>query len=133
MALTTAQMADTRRYMGYSVVGTTQPINDQYDIVYGRFGMVTMSLYTHLTNLTADEESILITTYLTNLATLETAIISAAANLDTDSAAVWTHNKNEVADRERLFESWRRRMCAFIGFAPGPGIASNSSVSLMRA
>lgn len=133
MALTSQQMADTRRYMGYSVVGTTNTIGPQYDVVYGRFGMVTMSLYTRLTTLTAEEESTLISVYLTNLATLESAILLTSDNLDTDQAAVWKHNKNEQADRDRLFDSWRRRMCAFIGFAPGPGVGSGSSVSLTRA
>lgn len=133
MALTSQQMADTRRYMGYSVVGTTNTIGPQYDVVYGRFGMVTMSLYTRLTTLTTEEESTLISVYLTNLATLESAILLTSDNLDTDQAAVWKHNKNEQADRDRLFDSWRRRMCAFIGFAPGPGVGSGSSVSLTRA
>lgn len=133
MALTAQQMADTRRFMGYSVAGTTQTIGPQYDIVYGSFGMVTMSLYTRLTTLSTEEESILINTYLINLAALEVAILGVSANLDTDRAAVWTHNKNEQADRDRLFESWRRRMCAFIGFPPGKGIGSGASVSLSRA
>lgn len=133
MALTSQQMSDTRRYMGYSVVGTTNTIGPQYDIVYGSFGMVTMSLYTRLTTLTAEEETTLINLYLTNLATLEQAILGVSDNLDTDQAAVWTHNKNEQADRDRLFESWRRRMCAFIGFPPGKGVGSGSSISLTRA
>ncbi len=122
MALTSAQMTDTRRYMGYQVVGTTMVINGNQDIVYGRFGMVTMSLYTRLTTLTADEEAVLITTYLANLGPLETAIFGASANLDTDQAAVWTHNKNEVIDRSALFNRVRRQLCEFIGFAPGPGL-----------
>lgn len=132
MALTAQQMTDTRRYMGYSVVGTTQPINANYDVVYGRFGMVTMSLYLRLTTLTPEEESVLINTYLTNLSALETAIIGVSANLDTDQAAVWIHNKQEQADRDRLFDSWRIRLCAFIGFPPGK-MGSGSCVSLSRA
>lgn len=133
MSLTTAQMADARRFMGYQAVGTTMTINGNTDLVYARVGMITMSLYTRLTTLTADEETILTGVYLTNLTTLEQAIVGVSANLDTDQAAVWTHNKNEVADRERLFDGWRRRMCAFLGFAPGPGIGSGGSVSLSRA
>ena len=132
MALTSAQIVDTRRFMGYPLSGTTQPINDNYDIVYGSFGMVTMSLYTRLSNLSSDEEAILINVYLTALTSLESAIVGASDNLDTDIAAVWTHNKNEVADRDRLFDSWRVRLCDFLGFAPGPGIGSSVNFKLVR-
>jgi len=130
--LTLAQMTDTRRWMGYQVVGTTMPINGNQDVVYGRFGMVTMSLYTRLTTLTTEEEAVLVTTYLTNLATLETAIFGAGDNLDTDIAAIWTHNKNEVSDRVGLFNRVRRQMCDFIGFAPGPGLGAGGA-QLVRA
>ena len=130
--LTAAQMTDTRRWMGYQVVGTTMPINDSQDVVYGRFGMLTMSLYTRLTTLTPEEEAVLSGVYLANLATLETAIIGASDNLDTDVAAIWTHNKNEVADRVGLFNRVRRQMCEFIGFCPGPGLGSGG-VQLVRA
>jgi hypothetical protein len=129
--LTDAQMTDVRRYMGYQLVGTTMPITGDQDLVYGRFGMVIMSLYTRLTTLTASEESVLINTYLTNLYALETAIPTTSDNLDTAQAAVWYHNARELADRDRLFDSWRRRMCEFIGFAPGPGLG-NGSISVMR-
>jgi hypothetical protein len=64
--------------------------------------------------------------YLVTLTTLETAIPRASENLDTDQAAVWTRNQNEFRDRERLFDNWRIRLCAFIGLTPGPGIRSNS-------
>lgn len=129
--LTDAQMTDVRRYMGYQLVGTTMPITGSQDLVYGRFGMVIMSLYTRLTTLSASEESVLINTYLANLYTLETAIPGTSSNLDTSVAAVWTHNPREQADRDRLFDSWRRRMCGFIGFAPGPGLG-NGSISVQR-
>lgn len=120
MALTDAQMVDTRRFLGYPLVGTTMAINQYQDVVYMKFGMVTMSLYMRLTSLDSSEESVLINTYLANLTMLESAIIGASGNLDTDVAAVWTRNKNEVSDRTQLFDSWRRRLCAFIGIAPGP-------------
>lgn len=133
MALTDAQITDVRRYAGFQLAGTTQQLSADNDITYLVFGTRQMSLIERLSNLSASEESVLINTYLTNLNALESAIVAAAANLDTDSAAVWTHNKNEVQDRERLFDSWRRRMCAFLGFAPGPGLNSGSTVSLSRA
>lgn len=130
--LTDAQMTDVRRYAGYWIVGTTQPVNANTDTVYMRFGMTYMSLWTRLTTLSATEEAVLIGTYLTNLATLETAIVGASANLDTDVAAVWTHNKNEVADRSALFDMWRRKMCQFLGLPPGPGIGGGANVAIVR-
>jgi len=132
MALTDAQMTDCRRFMGYPLVGTTQPINGNQDITYMAFGMIEMSLYTRLTTLTATEEAIVVS-YLTTLNTLELAITSASDNLDTDEASVWKHNKNEVSDREGLFDMWRRRMCAFFGIAPGPGLSGGGVLTLSRA
>jgi hypothetical protein len=85
-------------------------------------GVWWQTLYHRLMNLTPENETTLINVYLTNLATLETAIVGAAANLDTDQAAVWTHNKSEVAERSALFDGWRRRMCGFLGVAPGPAL-----------
>jgi hypothetical protein len=84
-----------------------------------------------LTNLRPEEESILVNTYLTNLYVLEAAIPAAGANLDTDQAAVWTRNKSEVGDRTKLFNQWRRNMCAFIGVAPGPSLGAGG-LSVVR-
>ncbi len=84
-----------------------------------------------MNNLAAEEETI-VTTMLSTLATLEAAIPASGANLDTDSAAVWAHNKNEVRDRGALFDIWRRRLCDFFGVPPGPNFGGNSnSISLV--
>lgn len=133
MALTDAQLVATRRYLGYPLAGTTMQITENQDVVYMRFGMVTMSLHKRLTSLSAAEESVLINTYLLNLDTLENDIIDARENLDTDVAAVWKRNRNEIDDRASLFADWRRRLCAFIGIAPGPGISGGISSSIVRA
>ena len=130
--LTDAQLTDVRRFMGYPLAGTTMTITNDQDIVYGRFGMVIMSLHQRLTTLSASEESVLINTYLTNLYTLESAIPATSDNLDTEQAAVWRHNANEQRDRDRLFDSWRRRLCEFIGFAPGL-ILGDGGISVARA
>lgn len=132
MALTDQQMTDARRYLGYPLVGTTMPITPEQDIVYLRFGLVIMSLYTRLTTMTATEEATLIAQYLTPLATMETAIPGAGQNLDTAQAAVWTHNPNEVRDRVKLFDGWRRRMCDFLGCPPGPGLGTGG-MTISRA
>jgi hypothetical protein len=130
MALTDAQMTDARRFLGYPLNGTTFIVTNDQDTVYMRFGMVVMSLHTRLTNL-SDSEVAVATTYLTTLNTLEAAIPGAGANLDTEQAAVWRHNKNEVADRSALFDGWRRRFCSFIGIQPGPELGSGG-ISLAR-
>lgn len=132
MALTDAQMTDVRRFAGYPLSGTTMQITNTQDVVYMFFGVLEMSLYTRLTTLSASEETIL-TTYLTTLYGLETAIPAASGNLDTDQASVWVHNQSEVTDREALFDMWRRRMCAFVGIAPGPGLAGGGVLTLSRA
>lgn len=131
MALTDQQMSDVRRYAGYALVGTTMQINTDQDVVFLMFGMVNMSLYTRLTTMSAVEETTLTGVYLINLAMIEAAIPAASANLDTDQAAVWYHNKREVVDRTALFNKWRREMCAFLGLPPGPGLG-DGSLSLAR-
>lgn len=135
MALTEAQSTDVRRFMGYGVAGGAgaaayaEPVFSHAGHA-GAYGGVSLSL--RLANLQPSEEAILINTYLANLTTLETAIVGASANLDTDEAAVWKHNKRERQDREALFDSWRRRMCSFLGFKPGPDLGSPNNCSLVR-
>jgi|SRR5450830_82763 len=124
MSLTASQMTDTRRYMGYQVVGTTMIINENQDVVYGRFGMLTMSLFQRLSTLTPEEETVLTGTYLANLHDLESDLFAIRENLDTDKAAVWTHNKQETSDRFGLYNRIRKELCSFIGFEPGPGVPS---------
>lgn len=126
MAFTDSQKTDIRRYCGYPVYGA-QPVQ-----AFGvRFTTHYGSLEFKLNNLQLSEETVITATYLANLATLEAAIVSASANLDTDVAAVWTHNKNEVRDRERLFNSWRTRLCQFLGVPPGPGMDGNGGIRIV--
>ena len=117
MSFTDAEKTDVRRFCGYGAFG------QQYTPASGyRFSTQYGALEYKLNNCSTAEESIVRTTYLTNLYTLETAIVGASANLDTDEAAVWKHNKNEIADRERLFDNWRSRFCQFLGVSTGPGL-----------
>jgi hypothetical protein len=131
MALTSAQQVDVRRYMGYSVSGdgTSFPYRE---LVYSNVSYMGLSIDYRLQHLTADEETVVVNIYLTKLAGLEIAITSAGDNLDTDQAAVWVHNKREVADRTALFDLWRRRLCEFLGFKPGPSLG-HAGVRLSRA
>ena len=127
MALTSAQMLDVRRFAGYQAASTVSPLAPHNDIIYQSYGMVIMSLYTRLTTLDADAEAVLISKFLEPINTLEDLILTASDNLDTDSAAVWSHNKNEVRDRTSLFNQKRRDMCAFLGMKAGPSLSDDGN------
>jgi hypothetical protein len=118
VALTAQQIVDVRRFCGYSVsgaVGTTQFREQAYsDVTIGG-----LSLDFRLSNLSPEEEGVVVTTYLANLTLREQEIQAASANLDTDEAAVWKHNKQEVSDRINLFTALRLELCGFLGFPPG--------------
>jgi hypothetical protein len=118
VTLTAQQTTDVRRFCGYSVfgaAGTTQFSEPAYsDTTEG-----SLSLGYRLANLSPEEEGVVVNTYLTNLYLREQEIQGAAANLDTDKAAVWTHNKQEVSDRINLFTALRLELCGFLGFPPG--------------
>jgi hypothetical protein len=117
MAFTDAEKTDIRRFCGFPVYGG-QPVQ-----AFGwRFMQWYGTLEFRLNNLQVSEESVIRDTYLANLYRLETAIMGASDNLDTDEAAVWKRNKNEVSDRFILFDAWRRRFCGYLGIPPGPGL-----------
>jgi len=60
--------------------------------------------------------------HLVTLHGLEAAVPRSGENLDTDQAAVWTHNRDETRDRARLLDSWCRRLCGFLGVPAGPAL-----------
>ncbi|PRP68705.1 hypothetical protein BUE93_20790 [Chromobacterium amazonense] len=131
MALTAQQLADVRRFAGYPMLGDSVA-DDSRDFAYGWVSPgVWQTLQHRLTNMRPEEESILVSAYLTNLYALESAIPNASDNLDTDQAAVWKRNAREISDRTALLDMWRRRMCAFIGIAPGPFLG-NGGISVTR-
>lgn len=115
MSFTDAQKVDIRRYCGYPAFGG-QPVQAFGHRFYQHYG----TLEFRMSNFLPEEEAVITNTYLTNLATLEAAIPATGANLDTAQAAVWTRNPDELRERERLFASWRKKLCAFIGVPPGP-------------
>ncbi len=125
-AFTDAQKADIRRYCGYPAYGDGSVVFPQPWTMRQY-----LALEYRLAHLSQAEGGVVVNTYLANLATLETAIPAAGANLDTDQAAIWKRNTNEVRDRERLFDAWRRRLCGFIGVPPGPHLSEANSVRLV--
>jgi hypothetical protein len=126
--LTDAQRVDVRRFCGYPLYGG-QPVQAFGYRFFQQYG----TLEFRMTNMQDAEEAVVVN-YLTQLTALETAIYGTSDNLDTDVAAVWTHNKNEQRDREALFDSTRRRLCAFFGIPPGPAFdvsGSGGSIALV--
>ena len=114
---TDAERTDIRRFCGYPAYGPGTSSFQSWRF-FQAYGMLEF----RLTNM-APAEFQVVRQYLANLYPLETGILGAAANLDTDKAAVWVHNKSEVADRSALFDGWRRRLCEFLGVPTGPGMS----------
>jgi hypothetical protein len=121
---TDAQKADIRRFCGYPAYGAGAAGFSSW-----RFFQAYGTLEYRMNNLAPAEIAVTLQ-YLCTLATLEAAIPPTSANLDTESAAAWTHNENETKDRTVLFDSWRRRLCGFLGIPPGPALA-NAGVTLV--
>ena len=117
LVLTDQQKTDVRRFCGYPVYGAS-PAGNMGWRFYTAYGL----LEYRMSNLTPSELAI-VTNYLATLGVLETAVPLAGDNLDSDAAAVWTHNRGEVGDRLGLLDEWRRRLCAFLGVPPGDGLA----------
>jgi hypothetical protein len=122
--LTDAEKVDVRRFCGYPAYGAA-PSGVQSWRYFQIYGLLEF----RLSNLSASELTIA-RRYLGNLTTLEMAVPAASDNLDTDQASMWTRNKAELADRIRLLDEWRRRLCGFLGVTPGPAL-SNGTASLI--
>jgi hypothetical protein len=116
MAFIESERTDIRRYCGYPAYGSGDAGFQGW-----RFFQVYGLMEWRLSHLTGSEEQV-VRNYLATLGQLELAIPAAAANLDTDRAAVWQRNANEMQERGTLFDDWRRRLCAFLGLPPGPGL-----------
>ncbi len=114
---TDAQKADIRRFCGYPAFGAGASGFSSW-----RFFQAFGTLEYRMNNLAPAEIAVTLQ-YLATLAALEAMIPAAAENLDTESAAAWTHNADETADRTRLFDGWRRRLCGFLGLPPGPALS----------
>ena len=123
-SFTDGQKADIRRFAGYPAYGAGAAGFESW-----RFFQAYGTLEYRLNNLSAAEVAVTLQ-YLSTLATLEAAIPPSSDNLDTETAAAWTHNPNETRDRMKLFDSWRRRLCGFLGVPPGPALVS-AGISLI--
>jgi len=111
-----AQKVQVRRYCGYPAYGAGAAGFNSW-----RFFQAYGTLEFRLNNLAPAEVAVVLQ-YVSTLGTIEAAIPRISENLDTESAAAWTHNADELKDREALFDSWRRRLCGLLGVPPGPAV-----------
>ncbi len=116
--LTDQQKTDVRRFCGYPAYGASPAGNIGWRF-YTAYGLLEYRM-----NNLSDAEVAVVLNYLSTLCGLEMTVPAASENLDSDAASSWKHNANEVADRLRLLDEWRRRLCAFFGVAPGEGLGS---------
>ena len=108
MTFTAAEKTDIRRFCFYGVFGDTPEAN--FGIRYLTFSG---DLEFKMNHLQPTEEAV-VRKFLATLIQLEDDIPLAADNLDTDRAAVWYHNKNELHDRDELFNYYARKLANFL-------------------
>lgn len=119
MAFTDSEKTDVRRFCGYPAYGAGASGFQGW-----RFFQAYGLLEFRLNNLSTAEEAV-VRTYLGTLRGLEMGVPQTAQGLDTDQAAVWTRNKDELQDRLTLLDEWRRRLSSFLGVPPGPSFVSS--------
>ena len=119
--LTADELVMCRKYMGYPALGGINSgeqswrFFQQYGFNEWRFKNM------------APAELAQIRQALGRCISLEEDIYGTRQNLDTDTAAVWKHNANEVRDRIGLYSYFRQQLCGFFGIPPGPGMQNRSS------
>ncbi len=111
-----SEKTDIRRFCGYPAYGAANTGMQSW-----RFFQAYGLLEFRMNNL-SDAEAAVVRRYLGTLTVLEFAVPHSGDNLDTDQASVWTRNRDELRDRTRLFDDWRRRLCGFFGVPPGPAM-----------
>lgn len=95
-----------------------------------RFFTAYGALEFRLANLQGVEEAI-VQRQLAQCRALEAAVPGSSDAIGTAKAGPWVRNREEQADRLRLLDSWRRRLCAFLGVPPGPGLVHGSTLALV--
>jgi hypothetical protein len=125
MAFSESEKTDIRRFCGYPAYGSTATGFGNW-----RFFQAYGLLEFRMNNLSAEEETI-VRRHLGTLTVLEHAVPRSGDNLDTDQAAIWTRNKDELRDRTRLLQDWQRRLCGFFGIPPGPALHDSSKTLIV--
>lgn len=123
--LTDDEKANARRHMGYPPIGSGPGAFEGWRF-FQRYSLMEY----RFDNMSPSEETIF-RGYLTKCTTLDDAVLTSGDNLDTDEAAVWTRNKTEHADRERLYRSFRLRLCNALGVHPGPNLEQSGGIEFV--
>ena len=106
MALSAADTVDLLRFCGYAPGDHT--------------------LDPQLAGMSAEVQAV-VTAQLGRLRKIECQIGEAAGDLDTNRAAVWYRNTNQVADLFSLLNAQAERLCALLGVLPGPFFGAGGS------
>ena len=123
--LTPAELADARRFCGYPAFGGPAMGQGGWRF-YTAYGALEFRLAT-----LQDVEEAALRRMLAQCGALETAVPEASDTLGTASAGPWERNPGEIADRLRLLDSWRRRICGFLGVPPGPALGNPNCPALV--
>ncbi len=126
-AFSDQQLADVRRFCGYPAIGDGNVVFP-FPWIMRQY----LALEYRLQHLSQTDGATLVSQYLAPLYAVEQSLGSVWQNLDTEQAAVWTHNANEQRDKEAAFGYWRRRLCAFLQVPPGPELSAGGTASSMR-
>ena len=121
MAFSETERTALRRFCGYPAYGAGTAGFQNWRF-YQAYGL----LEYRLNYLTGSEEAVA-RRYVATLETLETAVPAASAGLDTGKAGPFERNPDEMRERTRLLDDWRRRLCGFLGVPPGPALGDGST------
>ena len=116
MAFSDHERTDVRRFCGYPAYGAGNSGFQGWRF-YQAYGLMEFRL-----NYLSGAEEAVVRRYLATLLQLEAAVPAAAGGLDIAAAAGFTRNAEELRERTRLFDDWRRRLCGFLGLPPGPAL-----------
>lgn len=106
--LTGAEVVAVRRYCGYGPIPA--PFSDPVNTI--------------LPMLTQDYIDVVRINFLVPLALLEADIPATRAQLNIDTAAVFTRNAREVEERSDLYRDTRLRLCNTLGIVSGPYLSN---------
>lgn len=115
MSFSDAQKVQVRKYCYFPAYGATP--SPYFSSIFYLQAYTTLEW--RMNNMTSDEVAE-VTSQLANLSTLEAALYSMSASLDTAQAAVWTRNPQELQERQTLYTWQRLKLCEFFGIQPGP-------------
>ena len=122
--LTDVEKSSCRDFMGYPAAGLANVFsNYRFFTIYGQMEF-------RFSNL-SDSECAQVRAYLMQLTALQAAFYTTSGNLDTAQAGVWTHNKNEISDRRRLYNMVRLDLCGLFGLPPGPRLTNSNNITLI--